>query len=56
MEFTGQVEPRRVINADVGNQTEDPSLGAFLAKFLASTGEEELKRVRSFLGTTQCLS
>ena len=47
--FTGQVELRRVINVVVRNQTKDSSLGAVLAKSLASIGEEELKRVRSFL-------
>ena len=48
--FTGQVELRRVINVVVRNQTEDSPLGAVLAKSLASIGEEEIKRVRSFLG------
>lgn len=47
--FIRQVELRRVINAAVGSQTEDPSLGAGHAKALASLGPEELKRVRTFV-------
>lgn len=47
--FTRQVELRRVINAAVGSQAEDPSLGTVHAKALASLGPEELKRVRSFV-------
>jgi len=47
--FTRQVELRRVINAAVGSQAEDPPLGTVHVKALASLGPEELKRVRSFV-------
>lgn len=45
--FTRHFDLRRVINAALGIQPEDPSLGAVPAKALVSLGAEELKRVRS---------